>query len=79
MSPIRLTALLLLPLVAAQTPIAAQDSVAYQDVQRIFDARCTGCHSGADAARGLQCIHHRQADGSWKFARHMWSSDLEGH
>jgi uncharacterized protein (TIGR02246 family) len=24
-------------------------------------------------------VHRRQPDGSWKFARHMWSSDKEGH
>ena len=24
-------------------------------------------------------VHRRQADGSWKFARHMWNSDKEGH
>jgi YVTN family beta-propeller protein len=53
MSLIRLTALLPLWLVAA-TPVAAQDPVPYQEVQRVLDARCTSCHSGAEAARGLQ-------------------------
>ncbi len=53
MSLIRLTALLPLWLVAA-TPVAAQDPVPYQQVQRVLDARCTSCHSGAEAARGLE-------------------------
>lgn len=31
-----------------------------------------------DSGKFLE-IHRRQPDGSWKFARHMWSSDKEGH
>ncbi len=31
-----------------------------------------------DSVKFLE-VHRRQPDGSWKFARHMWSSDLEGH
>lgn len=54
MSPIRRTALLMLPLVVTWTPLPAQEPGGYEDVQKIFDARCTSCHSGADAARGLR-------------------------
>ena len=29
-------------------------AVQYADVQRVLDAKCTSCHTGADAARGLR-------------------------
>ena len=44
--------LLLVGGVAAAARTAA--TVPYADVQRIFDARCTSCHSGPEAARGLR-------------------------
>ena len=37
------------------TPAYGADlAVQYEDVQRLLDAKCTSCHTGADAARGLR-------------------------
>lgn len=38
----------------------------------------TGGEPIEDEGKFLE-VHRRQADGSWKFARHMWSSDKEVH
>ena len=32
----------------------ARLAIAYGDVQRVLDGKCTSCHTGADAARGLR-------------------------
>ncbi len=37
----------------------APRTVSYAEVQRVFDAKCTSCHSGPEAARGLRL-------GSWE-------------
>ena len=68
MSLIRLTTLLPPLLLVVPAPMVAQDPVRYEDVQRIFDARCTGCHSGAGAARDLQLD-------SW---RHLIAGSAQG-
>jgi DNA-binding beta-propeller fold protein YncE len=54
MSLIRLTALLPALMAVAPTTLVAQEPVRYETIQRILDARCTGCHSGVEAAGGLR-------------------------
>ncbi len=42
-----------------RVPVSHRDTpersaVPYDDVQRVLDAKCVGCHSGPEAARGLR-------------------------
>ena len=64
--------------------------LSYQDIHVSGDwSYANGTYSGLlkpkgggspieDSGKFLE-IHRRQPDGSWRFARHMWSSDRQGH